>query len=66
MAVLGEIDLWLYLLCYVKQYLQMKYIGSKKCFQFILVITELFLGLRPANERWHNFVTKSLIDWVQA
>ena len=26
----------------------------------------LILGLCPANERWHYFVTMSLIGWVQA
>ena len=26
----------------------------------------VILGLCPANERWHYFVTMSLIDWVQA
>ena len=28
--------------------------------------TELYLGLRPANERWRYFVTMSLIGWAQA
>ena len=29
------------------------------------VITELILGLRPANERRRYFVTTSLIGWAQ-
>ena len=49
----------------------MTYLGSKKCkivkcFQFILVITELFLGLGPVNKGQRYFVMTSLIDWVQA
>ena len=26
----------------------------------------LILGLRPANERWHYFITTSLIGWAHA
>ena len=29
-------------------------------------LSGLILGLRPANERWHYFVTTSLIGWVQS
>ena len=29
-------------------------------------IAGLILGLHPANERWHYFVTTSLIGWAQA
>ena len=28
-------------------------------------ISELIIGLRPANERWRYFVTTSLIGWAQ-
>ena len=31
-----------------------------------LPVSGLILGLRPTNERQHNLVTTSLIDWVQA
>ena len=29
-------------------------------------ISEMIIGLRPANERWRYFVMTSLIGWVQA
>ena len=29
-------------------------------------LSGLILGLRPANDRWHYFVTTSLIGWAQA
>ena len=38
---------------------------DKHCVRGNLTITGLIPGLRPANERWRYFVTKSLIGWAQ-
>ena len=41
-------------MCYINRYIA------------VFIIAELILGLGPANERWHYFVTKSFIGWLEA
>ena len=36
------------------------------CPVYNVILSGLILGLCPANERWHYFVTTPLIGWVQA